>query len=371
MEFDMKKILISMLSMALLAGCKPPQELPQTAIRPISWVEAQPGNFTQLRRLSGTIQPVEATNLSFEVGGKVAQMPANLGDKIKKGQIIAQLDQRTYRLSLQSSEANLQQSQASLNEARNEFNRYQELIDKGLVSASGFDNVKATFESAVSAVNIAKAQLDIAKKDLEDTVLVAPYDGKITKRLAEPSMQITPGQAIFEIEGTDGLEVKVMIPETLISDVKKGAELSVSFPALPAQSSFGDVTEIGYRAEAANAFPVTVLVTNPPPQLRAGMTAEVDFVFTGVGRTGYVGEVFRLPVAAIVASQGQRSFVFVFDPDSQTVSRRQVQTENILDNEILVSSGLQQGEIIATAGVNYLQDGQQVKLLDKHVQQYN
>lgn len=371
MDIAMKTKVVSLIATLLLTACSQVDELPQTAIRPITWVEAQPANFTQLRRLSGTIQPVEATNLSFEVGGKIEKMSANLGDIMKKGQIIAQLDQRTYRLTLQSKEANLQQARSGLSEAQNEFNRYEELIDKGLVSASGFDNVKAAFESAVSTVNIAKAELDIARKDLEDTELLAPYDGKISKRLGEPSMQVNAGQAIFEIEGSDGLEVNVMVPETLIAQLQKGEDLNVSFPALPGQASIGEITELGSRAESANAFPVTVLVTDPPTDLRAGMTAEVDFVFSGMGRTGYEGDIYRLPVDAIVAGQGQNSYVFVFDTESKTVSRRQVQTENILDNEIMISSGLNPGEIIATAGVNYLQDGQTVKLLDKHVQQYN
>lgn len=367
----MKTLFTTLATLLLLSACSDVADIPESAIRPITWVEAQPASFDQVRRLSGTIQPVEATNLSFEVGGKIAAMPANLGDVIKKGQIIAQIDQRTYRLTLQSSEANLQQAQAALSEAQNEFNRYEELVDKGLVSVSGFDNVKAAFESAVSAVNIAKAQLDIARKDLADTSLLAPYDGKITKRMAEPSMQVTPGQAIFEIEGSDGLEVNIMVPESLIAQLKKGSDLDVSFPALPGVKSFGNITELGSRAETANAFPVAVLVQEPPPSLRAGMTAEVDFVFTGMGRTGYTGDIYRVPIDAIFAGQGQNSYVFIFNPETKTVARRQVQTENILNNEILVSSGLTPGEIIATAGVNYLRDGQIVKLLDKHIQQYN
>lgn len=367
----MKALILPVSLLLSLVSCTEVKHAPEPAIRPISWVQAEPSSFTQIRRLSGTIQPVEATNLSFEVGGKIRTIEVDLGDNIRKGQIIAKLDQRTYRLSLQSAQANLQQAQSSLSEAQNEFNRYQELIEKGLVSASGFDNVKAAYESAQSAVNIAQAQLDIARKDLADTELEAPYDGTVTKRLAEPSMQVSPGQAVFEIEGTDGLEVKVMVPETIISRLNKEVAVEVSFPALPGITNTGTITELGSRAESANAFPVNVFVLNPPKELRAGMTAEVDFSFEGTGRTGYSGDIFRLPIAAIVPGQGQSSFVFVFDPATQKVSKRQVQTENIYDNQILVSTGLQSGEIVATAGVNYLQDGQTVKLLDKHVQQYN
>ena len=160
-------------------------------------------------------------------------------------------------------------------------------------------------------------------------------------------------------------------PGVVPLDLKIGDTIAMWFGTPYNEWFIGEITELGSRAESANAFPVTALVTNPPIDLRAGMTAEVDFVFTGMGRTGYTGDIYRLPIDAIIAGQGQNSYVFVFDTESQTVSRRQVQTENILNNEIMISSGLNPGEIIATAGVNYLQDGQIVKLLDKHVQQYN
>lgn len=367
----MYRYLIPLALAVVLTGCSQPEEAPQQSVRPITWIRVVPSSFEQIRRLSGTIEPVESTDLSFEVGGRIESIAVNLGDQIRKGQVIAQLDKRTYSLSLQSAEANLQQAQSTFVEAQNEFTRYEELIEKGLVSRSGFDNVKATYESAVSAVNIAKAQLDIARKDLADTELRAPYDGQITKRLAEPSMQITPGQPIFEVEGEDGLEVSVMVPETLIAQIDKGNDLKVSFPVQPGITRNGVITEIGTRAETANAFPVTVLIDSPMAQLRAGMTAEVDFVFDGVGRTGFQGEVFRVPISAILAYTNQEAYAFVYDEESSQVTRTRIQTENILNNEVYVSSGLTEGQIIATAGITFLQDGQTVRLVDKHISEYN
>ncbi|XOV78269.1 MAG: efflux RND transporter periplasmic adaptor subunit [Aestuariibacter sp.] len=363
--------LISIATILLVSACTEQQIVPEQVIRPIAWQQVTTSEFEQIRRLSGTLQPVESTDLSFEVGGKIKAIKVDLGDHIKQGQVIAELDQRTYRLSLQSAEANLQQAQSGFDEASNEFSRYEELIEKGLVSKSGFDNIKAAYESAVSAVNIAKAQLDIAKKDLSDTELQAPYDGQITKRLVEPSMQISPGQPVFEIEGQGGFEVKVMVPETLISVLNKGRRLNISFPAIPFSKVDGLITEIGTRAESANAFPVNVLIQGGNPQLRAGMTAEVDFIFEGIGRTGHTGQIFRIPIAAVMPGSNQETFVFIYDEESSTVSKRKIQTENLLNNEVLVSSGLQPGEIIATAGVNFLRDGQEVRLLDKHIRQYN
>lgn len=359
------------LSVALLSACsKPAVEYTET-IRPIAWQVVTTSNLAQVRRLSGKVVPVESANLSFQVGGKVASVKVNLGYVVEKGDELATLDQRSFKLSLQSAQARLEQAQSALTEAKNEFDRYKELSDKGLVSRSGFDNAKAAFESATSSVNVARAQMDIARKDLQDTILTAPYNGKITKRLLEPSVQVAPGEPVFEIEGEDGLEVQVMVPETMIRELSQNTKLDITFPVQPNLKGKGSISEIGASAQSANAYPVAVLIESATSELRAGMTAEVDFTFEGVGRTGYRGNIIRVPLSSLGADVGQGAFVFVYDEDKQVVNRRQVQTENIIDNEVLVSSGLKAGEIIATAGVTYLRDGQQVTLLDNHVQRFN
>lgn len=365
------KTKLLLLCSALLISCSEPPVSYEPLIRPIAWTRVQTSNFEQVRRLSGIVAPVETANLSFLVGGKIQSVKVLLGDKVKAGQELSRLDQRSFNLSLQSSQAQLEQSQATLTEAENEFKRYSELVAQGVVSKSGFDNAKAAYDSAKSAVNVAKAQLELANKNLQDSILLAPYSGIITKRIIEPSQQISPGQTAFEIEGEHGLEVRVMVPENLIQELEKGASLPVHFPALPELQLKGVITEVGTRAESANAFPVVLLLQGMESNLRAGMTAEVDFTFEGVGRTGYKGNTIKVPVAAIHPDTGQNAYVFVYDPEQQVVNKRQVQTENILDNQVLISSGLQDGEIIATAGVAFLRDGQQVSLLDTHIQRFN
>jgi len=367
----MRFIFIAVAVSLLLVGCNDAKETFKEAIRPIAWMEVKQSSFEQVRRLSGTIYPVEATKLSFEVGGKVEWIKVNLGDTVKSGDKLARLDQRNFNLSMQSAQANLQKAYAGLSEARNEHKRYAELSEKGLVSKSGYDTAKASFESATSAVDLAKAQLDIASKDLNDSLLTAPYNGKITKRLIEPSMQLSPGQATFEIEGEEGLEVRVMVPETMIRELSKNSEINIHYPALPSLNSVGIITEIGTRAETANAFPVTIVISSVLGELRAGMTAEVDFTFQGVGRTGFKGKSFHLPISALNADIGQKSYVYVFDATKKTVNKRYVQTEGLINNVIIVSEGLKEGEIIATAGVAFLRNGQSVDLLDKNVQRFN
>ena len=367
----MRTAFIAITASLLIIGCSEPKAKFEESIRPIAWQTVTQTSLDQVRRLSGTVYPIEATDLSFEVNGKVASVKVKLGDSVNRGDELARLDQRNFNLSVQSSQANLQQAKAAQVEAENEYKRYAELLEQGLVSRSGYDNAKATFESTTSAVSIAKTQLDISQKNLDDTVLIAPYNGMITKRMIEPSMQTASGQPAFEIAGEDGLEIQVMVPENLIKDLSKGKDIAIEFPAITGIKARGSVTEIGSRAETANAFPVTVVINSDIPNLRAGMTAEVDFTFVGVGRTGYTGKIFRLPISAISADKQQKAAVFIYNSTTKSLEKRFVQTESIIDNQVLISSGLQEGDIIATAGVSFLRDGQSVRLLDKNVRRFN
>lgn len=365
------RILLSLFFIMYLTACNEQTVIVEKAIRPIAWLKVEESSIQQLRTLSGIVAPVEATSLSFEVTGKIQTVDVKLGNTVEKGQILAQLNHRSFELNLTSAQAQLEKTKSAMIEAKNAFTRYSQLIKQGLVSQSGFDNAKATYGSSKSAVGVAQAQVDIAKKNLQDSTLKAPYDGIITKRLIEPSQQIKAGQSAFEIEGNHGLEVNVMVPETLIRELKQDTILPIRFPVLARTEMLGRISEIGTRAEAANAFPVTVVLQNDNPLLRAGMTAEVDFTFDGVGKNGYQGVTISVPFSALRAGINQKSYVFVYDPKLQVVHQREVQTENILNNIAFISSGLESGDIIATAGVAFLQEGQKVTLLDNNIQRFN
>ncbi|WP_286271250.1 efflux RND transporter periplasmic adaptor subunit [Thalassotalea hakodatensis] len=354
-----------------LIACSDNSPKKDPMIRPIAWQKVTLSPMEQVRTLSGIIAPVETATLSFEVAGKVEDVPVNLGDTVQKGQRLAQLNQRSFNLSVQSAHANLQQVKASFSEAESTYNRFKKLIKQQLVSQSDFDNAKAAFNSTKSAVAVAQAQVDIANKNQQDSILLAPYDGVITKRLIEPSQQISQGQPIFEIEGEHGLEVHVMVPETLIRELSKNTALNVTFPVLNQVVMKGHITEIGTRAQSANAFPLTVVLNDNHDALRAGMTAEVSFTYKNSEQSGYSGPAIRIPATAIGADLEQKSYVFVYNTTSKTLNKRYVHAENVINNEIILSEGLKDGEIIATAGIAFLRDGQQVTLLDQQTQRFN
>jgi hypothetical protein len=188
-------------------------------------------------------------------------------------------------------------------------------------------------------------------------------------------MKIASGQTVFEMDsGESGLRVEVQMPETLIARVSQGDNVKVVFPSIGDQSrDIADrtfeafVSEVGTRAGVGNAFPVRADLREPPPGLRPGMTAEVRFSIARAESELVVLEGFMIPIAAALAELDDEFSVFVFDRETSTVEKRSIQQGGVSDNQIAVLDGLREGEIIATAGVTFLRDGQQVTLLDERL----
>ena len=220
-----------------------------------------------------------------------------------------------------------------------------------------------------------RTSLDHVYVYLAEDPRLGPYQAagycKVICELIDPAMKVATGQSAFEMDSEEGgLRVEVQMPETLIARVHQGDGVEVGFPSKDARFGVGDrrfaavVSEVGTRAGAGNAFPVRADLKDPPAGLRPGMTAEVTFSLPR-GEDGLAGlEGFMIPIAAALAEPDDRFSVFVYDSETSTVEKRPVRTGGVGDNVIAVLEGLEEGNVIATAGVTFLRDGQQVTLLD-------
>ncbi|MEM8500513.1 MAG: efflux RND transporter periplasmic adaptor subunit [Pseudomonadota bacterium] len=363
--------IVSVALSLILASCSEEQANTKVSPKPILWIKTQQADLSQVRRISGVLQAAESADLSFEVSGKVKSVFANLGDAVNEGDVLAELDEASYELTKKSAAGGLQEANAIFVEAQNEFRRQSNLYEDGWVSKAAFDSAKAALDTARSGVAVATAQLDLTQEDLVDTALRAPYDGKIVARLIEPSQTVRAGETIIQIEGYNGLEVSVLVPETIIGSLARGQRYKTHYPVAPEVSLEAEISEIGSRAEIANAFRVTLLLQDANEGLRAGMTAEVDFTFLGRSSAGDDGVAIKIPPTAVLPGADQKSYAYVYDEIASVVRKREILVENVIGNEILISNGLLPGEIIAIAGVEYLNDGELVRLFDVGVEQFN
>ncbi|HYN38730.1 MAG TPA: efflux RND transporter periplasmic adaptor subunit, partial [Rhodospirillales bacterium] len=212
--------------------------------------------------------------------------------------------------------------------------------------------------------DVAQARLDLARRDLRNATLAAPFGGSIAARMVDPFVQVQAGQELFRMDAAGGRQASIGVPETAIGQVVVGMPATVALPQL-GEPVRARVSEIGSAASAGNAFPVKLALIDPPAAIRPGMTAEVTLLLSqDAAKANYF-----IPISAITAGvRANEGFVFVYDPASSTVRRTLVQASGSLTSDRVAVTGLAIGDIVATAGVNFLRDGQRVTLMAPPVQ---
>lgn len=182
----------------------------------------------------------------------------------------------------------------------------------------------------------------------------------MANKFVDPFQEVARGEKLFEVYGEGAMEVVISVPETAIGDIHLGLPAEVSFPAEGLENLKGRVSEIGTVATEANAFPVKVALIDPPAKVLPGMTAEASLILGDESEAVS----YLVPLSAIApGEEPQGGYVFIYDPQSATVRKSAVRGGGVRDNRIVVTEGLESGQIIAVAGVSFLRDGQKVKLI--------
>lgn len=349
-----------------LAGCGDAPSVDEAPPRPVAWTTVTLTDTAGQRRIPGVIASRAAAPLAFEVPGVVASVEVEIGDAFTAGDVLATLDARSFALQLTQREAQLAEARANHALAASDHARAQRLVERGAVSRAQYDAARAALDTARSRIATLQAQVDLARKDLADTRLVAPYAGTVTRRLVEPAQRVTPATPALHIQGHGpGLEVNLTVPETLIDQLRMAGTHQVHLPALGTTHG-GQISEIGTDAAAGSSYPVTLLLTQPPSGARAGMTAEV-ILDTGDGRPR-----LTIPVTAFANTESDdpgTAHVYVLEPDgadeqAAIARRRSVTLAGVTGQHAIVADGLSADEPIVSRGVAFLADGQRVARLD-------
>jgi len=346
---------------ALAACSEPPPPLTET-VRTIRAVTVSEPASGKMRRFSGVVEAATTTSLSFEVPGNVQEVKVDVGDSVSKGQVLARLDEGTYRLNLDAAQATVGRAEAELADARREWDRLRRVVEQnpGLISEQALDQARTNYETARKNLGYNSSRLNLSKRDLDRTSLRAPFDAVIASRQVDAFQEVDRGQKLFELHVEDAMEAAISIPESEIKRVYLGLPGEVRFPAIPGQIHNAVVTEVSRSAGTANAFPVRLTIQAENARIRPGLTAEVTLILGGEQE-----EIsYLIPVGALVPrGDGTESHVYVFDNATSRVKKTAIEHGGIRDNYIVVNSGLSAGDIVATAGVSFLRDGQQVRLM--------
>ena len=352
-----------LMSSLLLAACA--EEVPPSVetIRTVRTTTVMEPASGRARRFSGIVEAADTSSISFEVTGIVQSMEVDVGDRVENGQLLAVMDDSAYRLNVDAATADVKRARVEFTDAQNAYDRYRRMSESsGAISERAVELAEANRSSAQGSLGYSESRLRMAERDLARTRLSAPFDGVVAQRHVEAFQQVATGQKVLDLFMEGAMEAAISVPESEIRFVHIGLPASIRFTALGAETFEGVVGEVSRVAGAANAFPVRVVVNSDDPGIRPGVTAEVTLVLGDEG-----GErAYLIPISALGGlPDGSSDFVFRYNPDTSTVSRVLVNSgSGVRDDHIVVSEGVTAGDVIVTAGVSFLRDGQQVRLME-------
>ncbi|MFQ5575034.1 MAG: efflux RND transporter periplasmic adaptor subunit, partial [Terriglobia bacterium] len=299
--------------------------------------------------------------VGFALFDRPQQVRVDIGNKVKKRELLASLDKKPFELNVESARAALARARARFDEKKSAYEREIRIQaqDAGATSQRAVDQALSAYESTRQDVSYNQAQLDLAKRDLEKTELRAPFDVVVSARNVEPFEEVQRGKAVLDlfVEGT--MEVEIKVPENLIGNVPVGLHGQVRLSNRPDKIFQAVVSDVGSAATNANAFPVKAKIKNADQFVRPGMTAELSLVFPRENRE----PTYLVPVQALAPGTGKNGWsIFLFDPKTSTVRRTPVEGKGVVGNRAIIRKGVAPGDVVVVAGVSFLRDGQKVKL---------
>jgi multidrug efflux system membrane fusion protein len=339
----------------LLAACgndKPAED----PVRPVLTVTVAPGASATREVYSGELRARVETDLAFRLGGKLAARLVDAGARVRKGQPLARLDPEDAKLGARAARSQVAAAEADLALARADLDRSADLLAKKFVSQSAFDARQAAFDAARARAEQARSQASLSANQESYTTLAADADGVVVSVTAEPGQVVAAGQPVLRLARDGEIDVVVNAPESSVARLRPGQEVVIFLWADPGRRFPGRVREIAGGADAVTrTFAVRVSVTQVPPGARIGMSATV-----ALPQREDAGLVV-VPLTALVR-QGDAASVWIVDPKSSRVLARPVQVGQYREDGATIVSGLAAGDVVVSAGVHKLRDGQPVRL---------
>lgn len=362
------------------------------SIRPIKYATILKSTGQETHTFSGVAKARNETNLSFKVAGILSSVNVKIGDRIKKGQLIATINPVDYNIqtnqaisqkegslaNVQSAKANAKAAETQLINSQSTYDRVAKLYENNSVALSEYQQAKARLDAAKAQYDAANSQVKAAKTQVNSadqqvlaagnqvnyTRLIAPMDGVITDVHVEANEVVNSGKVIVTLSSLGRPEVEVGIPEIFINRIKKGQAVNITLAASPGKLFKGIVDRVAYASGNSPTYPVLVEIDKSMDQIRPGMTANVTFLFPTKGLN--TSSKMIVPIEA-VGKDNQGNFVFVlnkYDDKIHKAEKRIIKIGNLTPEGFELIDGLKEGEIVATAGLKSLMNGEEVKLLN-------
>lgn len=367
MNFVLKKELLSIPLLILIVffinGCEKPTEKPvnEERIKIVKTFTIEQLENSREYSFPGIINPEKEIKLSFRVPGPIVQFKAETGKRVQKGDLIAQIDERDFKIRVKNLEATLDAAKAKLRDASLQYGRYKSLLKENAAAQSTFDRIEANYKAAKSQTEALEEQLANAENALFDTKLKAPIAGYINSLYTEKHETVQAGQPIVSIVDTSATEVEIFIPENLVNKAYSFKNYNFSPTAYPDRRFKAVLKEVGKKSTGPGQTYPLKLRSMPNDIIKPGMSSIVRFDLELHSNQS----VFKIPLSAIVNTDYSSAHVWKLTPEKNTPVKTDVKIIKILKTgQAEISGDLKHGDKIVSAGANYIDENSKIKAME-------
>lgn len=334
---------------AMLTACgetaAPPPPPALAPAVPVRVVSVTPVSGVTLLDVAGTVRLKRETPLAFNTPGRIAAILVREGDRVQAGQLLARLDTTALGANQASAAAEVVRAQADVKRA-------EDLFAKGWVTAPRVEQARATMAAAQARARAASFDVTLAS-------LRAPAAGVVLARPGEPGQIAQPGQTLLTIgDMNQGFVMRLPLADRDAARVRQGQPAMVRIPALGAGTLVGQVSEVGARGDdGTGTFRIEVKL----PANKRLASGQIGTARLTLG-SAEPGAPISVPATAVFGARADEGFVYVLEPVTRRVRRRQVALGTVSDAGVIVTAGLKPGDQVVTTGIDRLRDGQVIEV---------
>jgi RND family efflux transporter MFP subunit len=325
---------------------------------PVETVVAKKQNLDEVIGGSGSVEQAQTVQLTSQVTADVLEVPVKIGDIVKKGALLARMDDRLIQAQLEANRAYVESNNIKIKDESNQVARYKALAQKNMGTASELEKSEMALADAKEALAKATLSLRQAEIDLEHVKIASPFDGIVLERLVNPGETTHREQIVMKLGSLNNVLLAAKMTEDKMHSVQLGLPAEASFPAFPGERFEGKVVKIDPNIDpVTRTFTTYVEIKNDDFRLKPGLSG-----FARIRRSAK--DVLAVPSVAILNPSGEQASVFVVDANGHA-NLRKIRPGVVVDAMTEVRDGLKEGEKVVTVGQLYLNNNDKVRTTDK------
>jgi multidrug efflux system membrane fusion protein len=338
-----------------LAACSDEKAETREILRPVKVIEIAQTSDTRTLNYSGSVRARVEMNLGFRINGKISQRLVDIGQRVKSGDFLARIDPADYELSVRSAQASLDAAERQVETTELARNRAEQLFSKDVSPKSQLEQAQLSYDQAVATRDSARSALDQARNQVSYTDLKSDQNGIVTAINADVGQVVSSGTPVVTVAVDGEKEVLVAVPELDIAQFRPGKTVRASFWSDAALTLQGRVREVAGSADPqSRTFAVRISLPNDPKVL-LGMTANIE------ASADSMRQLVSIPLSAL-AKKDDQPIVWTVDRTVATVHSRAVKIADFVGDGVRVTEGLKPGDIVVSAGTQFMTEGLKVKL---------